>query len=727
MSRIAPAAAWLCLLSLPATAQTPASASAQPATPPAPAIDLSPVSITATRGPKPIDEIPATISIIDQQQLERQNATSPRDVVRYEPGVTVGNQPARGGQTNYTIRGIGGNRVLILQDGLRVQDFPGTNQGAGNFTRDFVDIDGVKRVEIVRGPASALYGSDALGGVVNYISKDPADLLDRTGRNAAFVGKFGYDGADSSIYETVTGAARSGPVDALLSYTRRDGHEMDNRGSARANPQTYQSDNLLARFVYHATPVDTVRLTGEYLQRRMSTDVQSELTSTIRNSGGLDTTSRWRIGTEYDRQAPIGFIDTLTAKFQFSRLDRKELSDQLRAATATAARPTIRRQSDFRSTQDLIEGDLQMTSRGTALGAEHLFTYGINVASTATSRPRDRTETNLTTGVVTRTVAGETFPNKNFPDTDVTQYGVYLQDQMTWGRLEVTPALRIDGYQLSPHNDADFVRSSSGLVVKSLSEVAVSPKLGAIYRLDDRYSVYAQYASGFRAPPYDSTNFGFTNRAFGYQILPNANLKSETSDGGEMGFRGRFGSDASFQVSGFFNHYNNFIDTKVVGTAGGLQQFQYVNLSSVNIWGMEARGEWRFARGFTWRGSVAWARGEDSSTGRPVDSVDPVKMVNGVGWQNESGFGVDAILTTALRHDRVSDNSYFKTPGYAVLDLTTHWDVRENITLNAGIYNVANQKYFVSQDVNGVASSIGRRDIYSAPGRYFAANLSVRW
>ena len=82
----------------------------------------------------------------------------------------------RGGFTNYVIRGIGGNRVVIMSDGVRVPDFPGSNAGAGNYTRDFVDLEIVKQVEIVRGPASALYGSDALGGVVAYTTKDPTDF-----------------------------------------------------------------------------------------------------------------------------------------------------------------------------------------------------------------------------------------------------------------------------------------------------------------------------------------------------------------------------------------------------------------------------------------------------------------------------------------------------------------------------------------------------------------------
>ncbi len=662
---------------------------------------LPPVGVTATRGAKPIDQVPATVSVIDDTQLERQEAVRPADVVRYEPGVTVGNQPARGGQTNYVIRGIGENRVLVLQDGLRIQDFPSSNVGAGNYTRNFIDLDMVRRVEIVRGPASALYGSDALGGVVNYILKDPADYLEG-GRNWFFSGKFGFNGSDSSLYETLTGAARAGKADFMLQFTRRDGHETDANGSIKPNPQTYGSNALLGRMVIHATDSDTIRLTGEYTTRTLATDVRSEAVNTpggggapgtiVFNSNARDTTTRAGFALDWTHDAPILFVDTARLRLSYSHLSRRELTDQMRATYFTPlppAAPNRRRLSDFGFEQDLLIADLQATTRRSFGGMDHVFTYGAAVEFTSTTRPRNRTERNLTTGAVTSTVAGETYPSKNFPDTDTTQAGFYLQDEIRIGRLEVTPAVRVDIYDLNPKRDAAFNNSAGALAlqIKPLTEVAVSPKLGLLYHLSEQYSVYGQYAHGFRAPPYDSTNFGFTNFAFGYQILPNANLKSETSDGLELGLRGKY-RQGSWQVAGFFNHYNNFIDTRTIGTAGGLTQFQYTNVPAVQIWGIEAKGDWRINSEWRLRGAFAFAQGEDTRTHQPVDSVDPVKITLGLSWQMPNGLGFDAYATHAWRH---GSGQLLPSSAVTTFDLRTYEELRASASINAGIF-VCQQK-----------------------------------
>jgi len=147
----------------------------------------------------------------------------------------------------------------------------------------------------------------------------------------------------------------------------------------------------------------------------------------------------------------------------------------------------------------------------------------------------------------------------------------------------------------------------------------------------------------------------------------------------------------------------------------------------VKIWGLEAKGQVRITPEVTLRGAFAWARGEDSSTGKAIDSVDPVKMVAGVSWQNHRGLGVDAVLTAALAHDRVSSPTYYKAPGYATLDLMAHYQVTPNFKVNAGIFNVLDAKYIVSQDVNGLSATSASRDLYTQPGRYFAVNATMRW
>lgn len=653
---------------VPAPAQpqaTPGSVTASPVpgastTPPT---QLAPVVTTATRGPRRADDVAATVSVIDREQLDQRDAVAPRDVVRYEPGVSVGNQPGRAGSTNYVIRGIGDNRVRVQVDGVRVPDFPSSNLGAGTYTRDFIDLDSVKRVEIVRGLASALYGSDAVGGVVSYVTKDPADYLDAPGdattRDIFASLKAGYNGADRSFHETVTGAARSGRAEYLLLYTRRDGHEVAPNGREDTNPQNFQSNALLGRVVFHATDVDTVRLTGEYLARRTTTELRRDLgvtpvfgggpSAAVYGSNGRDTTRRGRVTLDYVRDAPVLFADRVEVRLSWTGLNRREYTDQLRSSFfGRTPPPQANRQrfSDFRFTQDIVSGEVQAVTRREFLGADHTLTYGLTAEHIATSRPRNRSEVNLQTGATATTVAGESYPNKNFPDTGTTEIGAYVQDEIELGRLRLVPAVRLDYYRLRPHPDDDFRRSSGGLVVRPLDQVAASPKLGAIYRLDQEYSLFGQYARGFRAPPYDNANFGFTNRAFGYQILPNGDLKAETSDGVEAGLRGRFPRGA-FQVNAFFNHYSDFIDTQIVGTSQGLTQFQYRNLASVNIWGAETKGDWRVLPQWTLRGAVAWARGENTRTGAPVDSVDPVRAVAGLGWDNGAGLGAEAVVTAA--------------------------------------------------------------------------------
>lgn len=108
--------------------------------------------------------MPGTVPIVTTDDMERGNMQDMRDLVRNEPGVSVGNQPVRGGFTNFVIRGIGCNRVVIMTDGVRVPDFPGSNAGSPTgCSRGTVDLQSIKQVEFVRGLAPALYGRGPVG------------------------------------------------------------------------------------------------------------------------------------------------------------------------------------------------------------------------------------------------------------------------------------------------------------------------------------------------------------------------------------------------------------------------------------------------------------------------------------------------------------------------------------------------------------------------------------
>ncbi len=717
----------------------------------APVTQLDAVTVSATRTPQTVGTVPGTVSVIDADQIAEQHVQKPDDLVRYEPGISVGNQPNRGGETNYTIRGIGDNRVLLLIDGIAVPDFPESNKGASTYTRDFIDFDTLKRVEIVRGPASALYGSDAIGGVVAYVTKDPADYLRQSGKDWYASFKSGFDSANLGFSETATGAWRAGNTELMAIYTRRDTQETEANGSIKANPQDDFTNNGLVKAVIHASDVDTWKLTGEILNRTVDTDVQSDNktvngftftgdptpapTTTTTDSRARDTVNRNRLSVEYIHDAPFGFIDTTDAKVYFTNLDLNERSRQLLTqvyptppAAPWPSDPSVRN-SDFSFLQDIYGTDIQFGSKTNWFNTPNALVYGFNFSFTQSSHPRNRTQTDLLTGASTNVIDYETFPDKNFPDTDTIKTGAYFQDQVAFGPLTVVPGLRVDYYHLQPNVDAAFLNSNSSNPVHALTAVPVSPKLGATYKIDNDYTAFGQYAHGFRAPPYDAANFGFTNTQYFYTILPNADLKPETSDGFEGGLRGKFSDGSSFSVSQFYNIYSDFIDTKKVGTdASGNDQYKYVNLSNVTIYGTEARGDYRLRPDWSLLGSVAYAHGEDTDTKASIDSVDPLKVVFGIRYEHPTDhWNAQMVGTHAWSHQAVSDPTDFRAPAYTTFDLMAHYDLTPMVGLNAGVFNITDAKYFNSQDVIGVAANSTTVDRFAQPGRTVAVSMTVQW
>jgi len=701
------------------------------------------LSTTPEKSAATVYDATGTVTVKSTAEMERQNINNAREFVRDEPGLSVGNQPGRTGATNFVIRGIGENRVRLEIDGVKVPDFPGTNIGAGTYTRDFIDYDALKRVEIIRGPASALYGSDALGGVVSFITKDPSDYLDLVNKDWYLSLKGGYDGIDNSLYSTVTGATRQGRVEEMLLVTRRWGHEVDiNSKVLDPNPQDYTTTNVLGKVVYNAVGGGQLKLTGEYFGKRVGTELNSESGvfvdqfARIFSGEGEDSTYRQRGSAEWNAPLSAPWADFLKMKVYATSVHRDEHTDQLRASyfgppSPVPSAPTQERLTDLSYDQQIIGGEVQASATRRFWGGNHFLTYGATVDFTDTSRFRDRSQITLATGAVTKTVGGETFPNKNFPDTDTTQAAVYFQDIAQWGPLRVIPAMRFDYFSLTPHKDQFFANSNTAnFEIHEQQETAISPKLGATFDLSQNYRLFAQYARGFRAPPYDNANFGFRNNAFFYEILPNGNLKPETSDGFEAGLRGKFSGGSSFQLTAFYNLYQDYIDTVTLSAPPppGITQFQYQNIGSVVIWGYEGKGEWRFVPEWSLFGSFAFAWGENQETGAPLDSVDPFTAVAGIRYRSQrTGWGGEFRGRYVAEKTRVSDPAFFRPDGYTTFDALVSYEIAPTFTFNAGLFNIFNESYFNPQDVVQVQATNPNLELFRAPGRTFSMNATVRW
>lgn len=702
-------------------------------------MQVSEITVIATRTPKETVDAPATVSVIGAEKMKDRLVTDIKDLIRHEPGVSVRSSPTRftaagantgrDGNSGFNIRGLEGNRVLIQTDGIRAPDafaFGGQSVGRG----DYVDLDLLKSVEILRGPASALYGSDGLAGAVSFVTKDPEDFI-KAGKAYGGEVKAGYSHADQGWGKGMVLAGTSGDWSAMVAYNRRDAKETENQGAVKsanstrtaANPQDIADNSALAKLVWRPTGDHTLRLTYELLDHDMEADVLTAIavpplaTTSVIGLKAHDTVRRDRVSLDhrYD-PADGGVIDSLHWTLYRQDSDTRQYSAEDRNTAADRLRINM--------FDNKVTGlNVDASTRFAGGGVNHLLVYGGDYSLTRQVGTRDGTVP----------PAGETYPTRAFPTTDHTLAGLFIQDEVTLlgGALSLYPAIRYDYYKIAPKADPLFVGTPTGQ-----SDDHFSPKFAALYWVDDGIGLFANYAEGFKAPAPSQVNNGFANPIQNYRSISNPNLKPESSRTVEAGLRLR-GHDWQAALTGFKGWYDDFIEQVLVSgnfTASNPATYQYVNLNKVTIRGLEAKANWDIGQGFGLIGGAAYAKGsqETGGTKSPLDSIDPVKVTLGISWQepDEGRFGGDlsAIYSAKKSAGRIGTTctgGCFAPGDFIVLDATARWRVTDFATLRAGLFNITDRKYWWWSDVRGLSATSATRDSYTQPGRNLSASLTV--
>jgi hemoglobin/transferrin/lactoferrin receptor protein len=729
----APAAAASAPLS-PASA--PAAASAPPAA--APGVTRLPeITVTSTRTERRLDQVPNTVTVLRAAQVEATGARDLKDLLRNEVDATVLAGPmrfnaalsgtGRAGNQSINIRGLEGNQVLMMVDGIRV---PNAFSFGGAFTTgraDYFDVESLSTVEVLRGPASTQYGSDGLAGAVSLATLSPGELL-TDGKTFAGFGRASVASVDRST--TLTGALAKGwgAWQTLLLVTQRRGHELDNRGSneeansrrTASNPLDSRSDNMLGKLAYRLDAANELGLTLESRELELTHEVLSARAPEplpappAGNTAILDLDARDRI--RRDRVSLEHRHEDLNARWLQkvrSHLYRQEADT--RQFTAEDRNVSADRTRDNRYREQVTGLSTQAQTQWSGAVNQRL-SYGLDASRSEISGLRDGTVSPF----------GETFPVKPFPDTTYTLVGAFAQSEIEAGAWTLIPALRYDAYKLEP-SPAGFVAEPGNPVV-ALSDRAFTPRLGALWRVSDLWAPYGQVALGFRAPTPDQVNNGFTNSTQFYRSIGNPNLKPEHATSIELGVRGA-NAGWRWQVAAYDNRYRDFISQEHVsgppigeGSDGNETTFQYINLASARIRGVEARADWRPAPGWTVRAAAAKAKGTRSGSAgsEPLNSVQPARA--SLGLRHETGawtLGADLLHSEGKspRHVDALGGNPFLPPSYDVLDLGATWCMSAALKLIANLNNVGDVKYWRWSDVTGAAAGSAVVDGFTAPGR----------
>ncbi|MEM8816904.1 MAG: TonB-dependent receptor [Pseudomonadota bacterium] len=695
------------------------------------ALPIEELIVVAHKQARPLHEIAANVSTFDSASLRHELASSVADAFRYAPGIDFETAGSRFGAESINIRGISGNRVAVLLDGVPISDQ--FNVGSfSNATRDFVNAGFVDQLEVLHGPASALYGSAAIGGVVAMRTANPRALSGAEGQGGRLVGTWRDDNASWHGTAMQAFAGKSLAVLAGISFRQDEEHDP---AAADTNLDRRRSDSqsALLKFVFDDA-FGNAWQAGFY---RQASDVSSDLNSMLgsgrfRSNTALEGDDNYRteiVSLEY--RFGGGLFDGGVARaYRQTASVRQHTYDE----RGLARRP-VAIDRYFAFDQDVRGVELNLQKQFSTASLAHRLAFGVEYRRRETEELRDGMSLGLDDGIVSKVLLGEVFPLRDFPISVAKDWGAYLEDTVSLGRWSLITALRADRYDMTPQVDAVYAEDYPFAEVVSISDAEVSPKLGLIYQLLDTTEIYLQYTQGFRAPPYEDANIGLEIPLFNYRAIPNPDLRSEQSEGFDAGLRWR-GVNGKAHFSIFRTEFDDFIESRVrlgPDPVSGRILFQAQNIDTALIEGLEAGGSLQLdavSAGLSVDLSLFLARGENRDNGEALNSVAPPQAVASVRWRSANDrwrASLRGTFTDGWSDLDESGGELFEPSGHAVFDLYLARQVGDKVTLRAGILNLGDRTYWSWTDVRGLAPDDPVIPYLSRPGRGFTFGIDVDW
>ncbi|MEO1190561.1 MAG: TonB-dependent hemoglobin/transferrin/lactoferrin family receptor [Pseudomonadota bacterium] len=643
------------------------------------AVRMQPVTVTATTNPVTAFDYPGSVTVIDQDQIQRDIPSSPADILNKVPNVVFTGGPRRTGEIP-VIRGFSGQDVIVLLDGAR-QNFISGHDG-----RFFVDPQLLETVEVVRGANSALYGTGGLGGVIEFRTRDASDFLapgDSYGFSTFAGGQTGNNELSSGL--SLFAAPIEG-LDLLGSFVYRDSGDIELGGGG-----TLQSDDeIISGLVkgsyvtgphrielswqrFHDSATEPNNGQGEGGVDLVDKDITAQTSQAIYN---FNPASPW-----IDFQGQVYYVNSSVDEL---RLDAQGLGPTGETVTRKLNTIGLRLQNDSRF-QPLDNSNV-------------IVTYGIEYF-------RDKQDGASADG-----------DRAGVPDARQNNFGAFVQAE-----ISLSEPLGLPGeFLIIPGGRFDYFRSSSNLG-NDQTDSRFSPKIGVSYSPLNWLLLYGSYAEAFSAPNINDLyltgvhfEIPFGSNTIINRFVPNPDLKPQTARTFEAGLGlqfddflldrdyfefkgGYFRTKADNLIATQVNQPALFVDCNpfIPGDCDGTTTIENVSRARLQGTEIEALYDTPWARA-----SVAYSiiDGKDLDTGEPVGGLQPDRVVFDLQAKIQ---GLDLYpgyrLTHAQEFDKTDDPDEFRDP-YTLHDFYMIWAPSGDTPLTGlqvalGVDNVTNKEY----------------------------------
>ncbi|MGY3975728.1 TonB-dependent hemoglobin/transferrin/lactoferrin family receptor [Aeromonas mytilicola] len=664
-----------------------------------------------------LSDVSGSITVITEEELDRQVATELTDVFKNEPGVSVTGSAGR--PQNIIIRGMGGNRVLIIKDGVRVSDGFGADDLNDKVGRFSFDLDDIKQIEVAKGAGSSLHGSDAIGGTIVISTKQPEDYLQ--GQDAYLGGKVLQDGSSDKQKLSATGAARVLDSEHLLRLSGWQGHETANYDESRI-PADLDGLSASTSSRFPLSDHHLLRLELDYFEDNAQRDQgprevpQPDGKWQVRqyHEQGSQRTQGGKLGWEASDLGSL-LADQFTWSLYGNHSKNSANKRSLLQNDLLSGYPRYRSERELSTfTEDRVGSELDVRRDLVTGDLAHKLSYGVELERTRHERPVEKLS--LEAGVP------QPSQSEPFSSARTDRAGVWLGDVATLGRWQFTPTLRMDHQWLRPQDGNQGENHSWHL----------SPSLATSYRVNEQWRSWLSYANGFRAPSYDKV-YGNIPHYFAlppFQIIANTDLKEETSHSFEWGLSGE-GESWSIKPALFYNRYYNFIDWREVGLrlSDGVILRQYRNVAKAETWGAEIAASYWLTQEWELATKLGWVDGEDSQ-GEALRTLTPLEGNTRLSYQTHDwSLGVQADYAAAMDRVPSCGNSLTKrqdacltSAGWFSLAMTADWLITDALKVNLKLDNLFDTRYTRYQDVAGLEAGTDA-GLFTQSGRTFSASL----
>lgn len=650
---------------------------------------LGTVVVTATRGSRDIYDVPARVDVLKKENIENIPALTTDDYLWAIPGISISRSSAFLSSSYVSLRGMGSEagRTLVMLDGVPVNKTDG-----GSVNWNAINPEDIEQIEVLKGPGSSIYGGNAMGGVINFISPTPEEAIE--GYISQTIGTFntynsqaGMSGREKNLFWSLNGRYRNSD-----GYITTPADEIDEFTIASFLDE-YQFGG---RIGYFFNPNHMMELSGSYYDGKRGT--------------GSNYTGYGLENEEFaSSEGAFNQYRVLNSRINYRgqlKNDKKlNITVFGQRENYQNIRENVRNDRISRYDVESIRDDIGLMSSLSIPAGNHIITGGVDVRN----------------GAVDGADIYVTSTDKVLNLGKMNQLGLYVQDEISLGSSpwSILAGIRYDYSNFydgaflveSPTGETEFLQDFTG-DLPDANFSAFSPRLSFQYHIPQSFRIYAGYSRGFRAPVLD--DMCRTGRISGGMKIANPDLKPEYLDNIELGGDIMIGNRLTVSPAVYYSEGTDYHAYIATGDSIELNNRMRPirkkdNIGKVSIMGAELGVNLRIIDGLDWRASYSYtdveikefrvfdADEDEDLVGKKLVYQPQDIFYTSLSWRNRI---VNVQLSYSYRGEQYMDevnSEENRLEAYNYIDLHLWRQIYKGLSISVMLHNLLDEHYIGSK------------------------------